>query len=484
MSTRRIKLRHRVIAVAILLIVAILELGQPRVEKLQASPAEENERLIRELRDVTEVDLTCTHMGWGSKTGKLTIVKASDGFTANGKKVADNHMEEFLDAVASPAIAELSLVNLGITPEWVEANASAILEGIEAAKYGKFVGNCSERQKDFFNDHVKTPSTIEKAVQDYYLRTFWTGDYPQITVEISFTAGRSIRLTSSAQQQFMIPWSIERNEMSSVTYNADISRALSTLMPVDFLHRERLDGNLVKMLTDRLSSSTADLGRSIQKMMLSETLGDEYSEFIDQHEIGFSHISTLTSVDAEGIHPTVWYATIRRKKLSEQVKFELELPIQRGLLPDLSSFLKEADGLAARVLGVPWLRDYLEEHPNAAVQIEISDNEFSWEGWIDFLSKRLKENQQNDLMQLRNLEPADPITIVVREGRERSSKWWVLSEKRMVMVRFAGDRALSWRAEQFGHEPTIRGRFSYVGVLVGPNGELHDGDGLREEGNP
>ena len=130
------------------------------------------------------------------------------------------------------------------------------------------------------------------------------------------------------------------------------------------------------------------------------------------------------------------------------------------------------------------MRDYLEKHSNTAVHIEISDNEFSWEGWIDFLSKTLKENKQNDLMQLRNLEPADPIIIVVKEGRERSSKWWVLPEKRMVMVWFAGDRALSWSAEQFGHEPATGGRFSYVGLLVGPNGELHNGDRLSEEGNP
>ena len=72
-----------------------------------------------------------------------------------------------------------------------------------------------------------------------------TDDYPRVEVTIESAAG-TIKLSSEKQTPLMLPWQIKSVGKSSITYNADISRAIFNLLPANFTNRDRLSGEKLR----------------------------------------------------------------------------------------------------------------------------------------------------------------------------------------------------------------------------------------------
>lgn len=171
------------------------------------------------------------------------VVSKKDGkyFAADGREVPGEFLTALEQAINAPEITALNLDNLGITQAWLDKNAESafpeccIYDGIWA----------TAKQKQLFNRIFRNKAQMEKIIADYLLRAAHTDDYPRLEITIKHHAGM-IKLSSEKQTPLMLPREIESGGVKSVTYNADISRAVINLLPAKFTNRDRLSGKKLR----------------------------------------------------------------------------------------------------------------------------------------------------------------------------------------------------------------------------------------------
>ncbi len=67
-----------------------------------------------------------------------------------------------------------------------------------------------------------------------------TDDYPHTELILSFKGGRSIRVLSTSQQAMLIPWTIESDGKTVVTFAPELPHAIAALLPGNFCNRYRI----------------------------------------------------------------------------------------------------------------------------------------------------------------------------------------------------------------------------------------------------
>jgi hypothetical protein len=135
------------------------------------------------------------------------------------------------------SVERIRMANLGITQEWLDANAEVAIEAYVNNRNPSITPNRRALHLSSFKDL--------KIIEKVLLRRFnikWTDDYPSAEIEITETDGRAIKVSSKTQHLFMLPWTISGDGKELKTYNADISRAVASLTPEDFANKERLAG--------------------------------------------------------------------------------------------------------------------------------------------------------------------------------------------------------------------------------------------------
>lgn len=116
-----------------------------------------------------------------------------------------------------------------------------------------------------------TPSEFDQpfdAVRMHY-GSVWTDDNPSLLVRVANSDGTTICLRSGSQHAFMLPFQFIDTKADSIreTYDPQLSRAISALMPESFLNRDRL--------ADYGVMFQADLDRATQAETFSHTPADE-----------------------------------------------------------------------------------------------------------------------------------------------------------------------------------------------------------------
>lgn len=194
---------------------------------------------LAQSRLVNQIRIVSSWMGLGRhRQDELVVRRQSGSYLANGKKISDELIANLLSAIDAPVVAKPDLANLGITQEWLDANAEKAI-----MQYARgYFPLATPDQKALYFSSFKDPKFIEKILPRLF-NSYHTDDYPVAEIDITESDGRVIKVTSKAQPLFMIPWVISRDESSELTtYNANIARALASLMPDKFTNRERLAG--------------------------------------------------------------------------------------------------------------------------------------------------------------------------------------------------------------------------------------------------
>lgn len=93
----------------------------------------------------------------------------------------------------------------------------------------------------------------ETVIKSHYA-SVWTDDYPAHLIRMALSGGRSIEIRTDSQHAFMLPLRVRdsasgRNDQ---TWDPRLSRALASLMPDDYLEKQRLDGHLAMLERDRV----------------------------------------------------------------------------------------------------------------------------------------------------------------------------------------------------------------------------------------
>jgi hypothetical protein len=139
-------------------------------------------------------------------------------------------VDKFVAALSADPIKSVDLPNLQITPEW----ALEVVRERTSVTYRPY--------RDAAEKFCRDWSKVEALIRKYYRSgNLWTDDYPSISGIVEQN-GRSILFRSDSQHQLMIPWQVSRGGETYPTYNAQIGRALATILPPQFEDRERIGG--------------------------------------------------------------------------------------------------------------------------------------------------------------------------------------------------------------------------------------------------
>lgn len=178
------------------------------------------------------VRLVKIHSAWGglgaSSEAEVVVNSKGPTFVCKGQRVDAGRIQALVAALEAPQIAEPDAVNLGVTPAWVKAQMALQLPGSGTQTYLSSLTN---------------PRVIAAAIPEIF-RFKRFDDQPSARVEVVFEGGAKLIVYSHSYYVYMLPWEVRGG--AERTYNADISRAVSALLPSQTVNKQRLAGNRLR----------------------------------------------------------------------------------------------------------------------------------------------------------------------------------------------------------------------------------------------
>src|SRR5215475_6118437 len=376
--------------------------------------------------------------GGEGESGEFVITRKTGAYLADGIQVPDELVANLLSAIDAPVVAKTNLANLGITQEWLDANADNAMK-----EYAEdYFSRAAKNQQALYFSSFKDPKIIERVLPDIF-DSRHSDDYPIVEVEITETNGRVIKVSSEAQPVFMVPWVISRSGRKLKTYNADIGRAVANLMPNKFANKGRLAGNgLLWELARAVMYEIEDRWELLN-------VENEAKPYLDQLRERF----TVTTAEINGSHnvdygkewvngsatETNLHATLRRQDFPENFSISVVLPFKDGKVENVDGFLNSIELYKGLALSVDWLNDYLTNHPNVQVELRfVKDRSFSEKAMKSF-AKDMGRYQSlvNEVAAAQK-----DICLLWVGGMYSSAQWLFLPDKRMVIWRHQGRDSL------------------------------------------
>jgi hypothetical protein len=402
---------------------------------------------LAQSNSVNKVRIVSSWGGLGEgKQSELVVTRKSGAYLANGKKIPDELIVNLLSAIDAPIVTKPDLANLGITKEWLDANAEKAIKEYAAAYFSLAAPN----QRELYFSSFKDQKFIEKVLPRLF-NFVASDDYPNVEIEITGTDGRVIKVSSKAQPLFMLPWVVSGDGKKLETYNADIARAVASLAPKKFANRERLAGD--------------GLGYELAKAVMDEIEGrwellnveNKAKPYLDQLRQGF----TVTNAEINPYHnvdygqhwvngaatETNLHAILRRPDFPKNFFIGIALPFKDGKVENIDGFLNSIDRYKDLAFSVTWLKDYLMSHPNIQFELRFVNNRSFSEKAMKIFAKDMGQNQSL----VNEVAAAQKEVCLLLVGRKYYEAYWlILPDSRMVLWRFRGhDALLKWNPTDF-----------------------------------
>jgi hypothetical protein len=421
--------------------------------------------LLASLGHCQSIDIRIDNNYWNAfqpQVKDALRIQGKDGkYTANGKSIDPSTIQEFVRSLDEPLLKEISLENLGLTQDWLNANAEAAF--LERFKDG--ITDISSTQKTLFEDKFRNLNFMQHVVQTYY-SSIWTDDYPKLSLSIRLGA-RAVQLTSAEQHQFMIPWTIVENGETKESFNANISRAIAAMLPANAMHKSRLAGkNLRYALSEKLLWALRD---EWAILTTEAKMPNDIQKVRENYRVEKSDVGCIASIDVDGACPS-WNAKLRSTALPSNYAIGVSLPYENGHLPGLAFFEERIPGYSQLAASVPWFRQYLEHHPGAEAQIRfVVDRSLSKRATCKLLED-LRKHDKDALAKRIEKETGESVFVEVSEEKHNWSRWVIFPNGDMLLWHFQGDSALDFPATKFVSWEYYSWRST--GALIRPDGTV------------
>jgi len=421
---------------------------------------------LAQSRSVKQIVIVSGGGGEG-ESGEFVITHKAGAYLADGVQVPDELIANLLSAIGAPVVTEPNLANLGITQEWLAANAE---KGIKEYAVEYFSLAAPNQQALYFSS-FKDPKLIERVLPDIF-DSRHSDDYPIVEVEITETNGRVIKVSSEAQPVFMVPWVISRSGKKLKTYNADIGRAVANLMPDKFANKGRLAGNgllyelalaVMYEIKDRWELLNVENKAKPYLDQLRERFIVTTAEINDYHNVDYGKEWVNGAPTETNLH-----VTLRRRDFPKNFSISVVLPFRDGKVENVDGFLNSIELYKGLALSVDWLNDYLTNHPDVQVELRfVKDRSFSEKAMKSF-AEDMGRNQLlvNEVM----VAPKEICLLLV--GRQYyGAHWLILPDKRMVIWSYRGhDALLKWKSDDFTSWECDYQR-NCIGAVILPDGK-------------
>ncbi|MEZ5428920.1 MAG: hypothetical protein R2747_21925 [Pyrinomonadaceae bacterium] len=430
--------------------------------------------LSAQIRDVREIRITSTWGGLGKpEKSELIITRKSKGYFVGGEKIEKRLIDDLLQAIDQPEMTNFDPANLGITQEWLDANAQKGIE--EYASYSFSTG--AKNQQDLYYSTFRDMSAIEKILPSV-LRGGWTDDYPRFGVEITETDSTKTIVGSDEQPLFMLPWEIIKNGRTVHTYNADISRSLVALLPKKFTNRKRLAGEslnreLAQAVMWHIKDQWEALGAKNKAGDALKILESDYqvsaTEINSTHDKDFGKKWEKGSSGEKNLH-----AVLTRESFPKGFSVSLILPFQNGKVENLDVFQNKIEDYRNLVFSVDWLKNHIGTKGGVQLRF-VRDSSFSRKALETFTADMNGIGRSSLAVEAER--DRDRIALILVGGGldYYKSYWLVLPDKRVILWRYGYASLLNWSEKDFetkkcsDYQATVGG---CVGAVISPEGAI------------
>ena len=415
------------------------------------------------------------HSGWdGLATPQNVdvIIRRQDAaFVRDGKPVDTAQVRALIGALEAPRIAKPDMENLGVTSAWLNAHV--------ASQHPRVAGQALEttaNQEELFTASFTNPELIAKLLPDLFKFTKFD-DYPFAQVNVTFEDGSKLIARSHSYYVYMLPWSIDGQD--SETYNAEISRAVSALLPRKATNKERLAGD--DLLTELVEAVMRSIEVAWNLRGSEDRVGDELAALrrncdVPEAEINPWHHPEYGTATYKGEPEEMnLHATVRKSIFPPNVTDALVLRYVNGKVEGVEGFLKTAGKYEDLALSVPWLNEFIQEHPRLPVRISYVHNlSFGEKAMRTFAADMKARGREDQSESVRTQQSQMALLIIGITYFE--SYWLVFPDKHMMLWRYSGPSGLlKWTPQDFPASECATYRSNYGGCSgreITPDGTL------------
>jgi hypothetical protein len=442
--------------------------------------------------EVVSISITSSQSGLNGKTtGKIQIERTSSGYVGNldirhvgsiRKKneefeefpVPTKYIKRFQKSLQANSIPKLDLNQLNITQEWIRKRIEEALE-IDFKKYSPKEYLTLESRKALILDRlVDVKKTLLKLQRHY--KSEWFDDYPKVEVLVKLDDGNSISLYSKAQHLFMIPWTIKKNNKTAITYDIEISKALSEILTENLMNYQRIKGS-AKFL--RSFIWIFDISPSHQTLWAERDFGNQLGPIYKDFIIIDADVSSITSdpccndsccEENDGPFKKI-YLSIGHKTWSDNLMAGIRLPIKQDKLDWTDYSVQKISKHADHLLSIPWLREYMATYPLANFAFTYYDKGLSIDSksFKNTLSK-LKEKKDFEWSEKDFPYSEDIISLNIRDLYSHWASWLVFPDKTILVISATGNPDLNGATVPFSAHLKVWSDLS--GARISPEGEI------------
>jgi len=393
-------------------------------------------------KSVRKIEL---HSGWGGlgTPQNFTVIirrETGRGYTRNGMLINAALVNAFISSLDVPVVAKPQMDNLGVTAVWLRNN----LHLAEKTVSGRFA-DATPTQRSLFESSFVNPTLMAKVISDLFSYSSFD-DNPYASCEVTFDDGSTVTAKTHSYYVFMIPWTIsDRGE----TYNAAISRTFSALLPPETTNKQRLTAD---EFVSKLAETLLQTIEPEWKMRgVEDHAGDALKSLRTAYAVKAADINPYHDVafgrrwEEKGPHETNLQATLHKPSFPPNLNEHLVLEYNQDKVQGLDQFLASGGIYESLVLSVPWLKEYLRQHPSETVTLEHVDQvSFSNHAMESFASD-MKARGREDLISVVQSQQSQIALLHVG-----FVYWLLFPDKHMLLWRFEGPRGfLKWQPSDF-----------------------------------
>lgn len=376
----------------------------------------------------------------------IVITPSRDGYTESGQPIARALVNTLVATLREPVISKPDLASLGVTQQWLNANAESQKPHSSSAP-----GDPTPGQRDLFEKSFSDQEVIARVFPKLF-QGFHTDDYPAVRVEVTMDDNSKLVAYSRSQFAFMLPWCVGPDEKAS--YNSAISHAVSALLPKKTVNKNRL--------------ATADLASELSEAVMSEIesaydlqgvddkVGSDLSRLRRSYSVTFATIDPYLRPEYgpdrfNAKHQEInLHATLHKESFPVNVVQEVTLQDLNGHIQGIDRFLASADKYEELVLSVPWLNEYILEHPKTEVRLTYVHEASLCDQALRRFAADMKLRKREDLAAKVKAQQKE-IALIQVGRRYAESYWLVFPDKHSLLWRYQGRGGLlKWDPSDFG----------------------------------
>ena len=385
-------------------------------------------------------------------------------------------------AVTGPANPEPNAEDLGITPEWLKANAPSVAKKFTTTWIGG-----RPVHVDLVESAFADPATIDRAIQTLFHQHTYCSDcthyFQSVRITVTFEDNTNLTANSSSEHPYMLPWNVGEGT-GTVAYNAAISRAVVALLPEKSANRallagENIDsglGNIVMReeenethLREVESKTGGTLSAIRAKYTIdSANIGEGKDYGLGVGEAGQDLVLRLTAAD-----------------LPPAFKDDVALAYVDGKVVGAEKFLSDGPKFEKLVLSVPWLNQFIQDHPKTPIALRFVHGTSLSESELKNFSADMRAIGQEKIISKVDAAKDRVALLMVGQGMTNRSEWLVFPDKHMLLWRSwripgigGAMDSVAWDSSQYSAKPCADGTSNFVqcvGREVSASGSLLPG---------